>query len=66
MIKNSLISGISKQENKGSVKFQIVNFTNKIRRLTSYLEFHERYIESEFGIWIFFVSTIWSIMNNSL
>ncbi|KAJ8746952.1 hypothetical protein K2173_007720 (mitochondrion) [Erythroxylum novogranatense] len=50
MIKNSLISGISQQENKGSVEFQIVNFTNKIRRLTSHLELHKKDYLSQRGL----------------
>ena len=45
MVKNSFISVISqeeKEESKGSVEFQVVSFTNKIRRLTSHLEFHRK------------------------
>nr|YP_010265367.1 ribosomal protein S15 [Dialyceras coriaceum]UIR97878.1 ribosomal protein S15 [Dialyceras coriaceum] len=45
MIKNAFISVIfqeKKEESKGSVEFQIVNFTNKIRRLTSHLELHRK------------------------
>nr|ANS81359.1 30S ribosomal protein S15 [Ilex wilsonii] len=41
MVKNSFISVTSqeeKKENRGSVEFQVVSFTNKIRRLTSHLE----------------------------
>uniref|UniRef100_A0A8S0X3Z3 Small ribosomal subunit protein uS15c n=1 Tax=Spirodela intermedia TaxID=51605 RepID=A0A8S0X3Z3_SPIIN len=44
---NSFISIISqeqeeKEENKGSVEFQVFSFTNKIRRLTSHLELHKK------------------------
>nr|YP_010163849.1 ribosomal protein S15 [Rhizophora apiculata]QRK25653.1 ribosomal protein S15 [Rhizophora apiculata]UKG23640.1 ribosomal protein S15 [Rhizophora apiculata] len=50
MIKNSFISVISQDENRGSVEFQIVNFTNKIRRLTSHLEFHRKDYLSQRGL----------------
>nr|YP_010892140.1 ribosomal protein S15 [Ludwigia adscendens]WQH58968.1 ribosomal protein S15 [Ludwigia hexapetala]WQH59138.1 ribosomal protein S15 [Ludwigia peploides subsp. montevidensis]WJO89836.1 ribosomal protein S15 [Ludwigia adscendens]WMY92976.1 ribosomal protein S15 [Ludwigia adscendens]WQH59062.1 ribosomal protein S15 [Ludwigia hexapetala] len=53
MVKNSLISVISqeeKEENKGSVEFQVVSFTNKIRRLTSHLEFHRKDYLSQRGL----------------
>nr|QJD22353.1 ribosomal protein S15 [Euphorbia larica] len=53
MVKNSFISVISqkeKDENKGSVEFQIVNFTNKIRRLTSHLELHRKDYLSQRGL----------------
>nr|YP_010283862.1 ribosomal protein S15 [Carallia brachiata]YP_010349557.1 ribosomal protein S15 [Carallia diplopetala]UKZ51016.1 ribosomal protein S15 [Carallia brachiata]UNW51338.1 ribosomal protein S15 [Carallia diplopetala] len=50
MIKNSFISVISQEENRGSVEFQIVNFTNKIRRLTSHLEFHRKDYLSQRGL----------------
>jgi len=53
MVKNSFISVISqeeKNENKGSVEFQIVNFTNKIRRLTSHLELHRKDYSSQRGL----------------
>ncbi|KAF5756367.1 putative ribosomal protein S15 [Helianthus annuus] len=47
MVKNSFISIILKEqeenkENRGSVEFQVVSFTNKIRRLTSQLELHKK------------------------
>nr|YP_009748513.1 ribosomal protein S15 [Vanilla madagascariensis]YP_009748516.1 ribosomal protein S15 [Vanilla madagascariensis]QII90193.1 ribosomal protein S15 [Vanilla madagascariensis]QII90196.1 ribosomal protein S15 [Vanilla madagascariensis] len=45
MVKNSFISIISqeeKEENSGSVEFQLFHFTSKIRRLTSHLELHKR------------------------
>ena len=45
MKQNSFISVISnekKEENRGSVEFQVLCFTNKIRRLTSHLELHKK------------------------
>nr|YP_009229438.1 ribosomal protein S15 [Syagrus coronata]YP_010710033.1 ribosomal protein S15 [Syagrus romanzoffiana]YP_010861401.1 ribosomal protein S15 [Lytocaryum weddellianum]ALT55422.1 ribosomal protein S15 [Syagrus coronata]WCS41329.1 ribosomal protein S15 [Syagrus romanzoffiana]WGM70605.1 ribosomal protein S15 [Syagrus coronata]WGM77448.1 ribosomal protein S15 [Lytocaryum weddellianum] len=53
MIKNSFISVISqeeKEENKGSVEFQVLSFTRKIRRLTSHLELHKRDFLSQRGL----------------
>nr|YP_010865649.1 ribosomal protein S15 [Sanguinaria canadensis]WGT74573.1 ribosomal protein S15 [Sanguinaria canadensis]WGT74640.1 ribosomal protein S15 [Sanguinaria canadensis]WGT74743.1 ribosomal protein S15 [Sanguinaria canadensis]WGT74828.1 ribosomal protein S15 [Sanguinaria canadensis]WGT74913.1 ribosomal protein S15 [Sanguinaria canadensis] len=53
MVKNSLISFISqeiKEENKGSVEFQVFSFTNKIRRLTSHLELHKKDYLSQRGL----------------
>nr|YP_010860457.1 ribosomal protein S15 [Hyphaene coriacea]WGM75225.1 ribosomal protein S15 [Hyphaene coriacea] len=53
MIKNSFISVISqeeKEENKGSVEFQVFSFTSKIRRLTSHLELHKRDFLSQRGL----------------
>ena len=53
MVKNSFISVISKKEKdekKGSVEFQIVSFTNKIRRLTSHLELHRKDYLSQRGL----------------
>ena len=53
MVKNSFISISSqeeKNENKGSIEFQIVNFTNKIRRLTSHLELHRKDYLSQRGL----------------
>nr|YP_010258755.1 ribosomal protein S15 [Heliciopsis lobata]UIX22918.1 ribosomal protein S15 [Heliciopsis lobata] len=55
MVKNSFISIISqekekKEENRGSVEFQIFNFTNKIRRLTSHLELHRKDYLSQRGL----------------
>ncbi|TYJ29327.1 hypothetical protein E1A91_A06G061800v1, partial [Gossypium mustelinum] len=37
-------------KNRGSVEFQIVSFTNKIRRLTSHLELHEKNYLSQRGL----------------
>nr|YP_009975289.1 ribosomal protein S15 [Drypetes hainanensis]QNK04630.1 ribosomal protein S15 [Drypetes hainanensis] len=53
MVKNSFISVTSqeeKEENRGSVEFQIVRFTNKIGRLTSHLELHRKDYSSERGL----------------
>nr|YP_008994129.1 ribosomal protein S15 [Fritillaria taipaiensis]YP_009053826.1 ribosomal protein S15 [Fritillaria cirrhosa]YP_009054274.1 ribosomal protein S15 [Fritillaria hupehensis]YP_009356922.1 ribosomal protein S15 [Fritillaria thunbergii]YP_009357006.1 ribosomal protein S15 [Fritillaria usuriensis]YP_009465541.1 ribosomal protein S15 [Fritillaria meleagroides]YP_009469860.1 ribosomal protein S15 [Fritillaria yuminensis]YP_009470204.1 ribosomal protein S15 [Fritillaria tortifolia]YP_009470287.1 rib len=53
MVKNSFISVIlqdEKEENKGSVEFQIFSFTNKIRRLTSHLELHKKDFLSQRGL----------------
>nr|YP_009577666.1 ribosomal protein S15 [Vatica mangachapoi]YP_009947014.1 ribosomal protein S15 [Vatica guangxiensis]YP_010039679.1 ribosomal protein S15 [Vatica odorata]YP_010207221.1 ribosomal protein S15 [Vatica xishuangbannaensis]YP_010207295.1 ribosomal protein S15 [Vatica rassak]YP_010691023.1 ribosomal protein S15 [Vatica bantamensis]ARO74586.1 ribosomal protein S15 [Vatica odorata]QBG64569.1 ribosomal protein S15 [Vatica mangachapoi]QOH91332.1 ribosomal protein S15 [Vatica guangxiensis]QOY46089. len=53
MKKNSFISVIFQEKNEqnvGSVEFQIVNFTNKIRRLTSHLELHRKDYLSQRGL----------------
>nr|QUB02564.1 ribosomal protein S15 [Rhopalephora scaberrima] len=53
MIKNSFISLIpqeEKKENRGSVEFQVLSFTNKIRRLTSHLELHKKDFLSQRGL----------------
>nr|QUB02732.1 ribosomal protein S15 [Streptolirion volubile] len=53
MIKNSFISLIpqeEKEEDRGSVEFQVLSFTNKIRRLTSHLEFHKKDFISQRGL----------------
>nr|ADD30059.1 ribosomal protein S15 [Ximenia americana] len=53
MVKNSFISVISKEEkeeNRGSVEFQVFSFTNKIRRLTSHLELHRKDYLSQRGL----------------
>nr|AMC32476.1 ribosomal protein S15 [Euphorbia esula] len=53
MVKKAFISVISqkeKDENKGSVEFQIVTFTNKIRRLTLHLELHRKDYLSQRGL----------------
>nr|YP_009975214.1 ribosomal protein S15 [Drypetes diopa]QNK04555.1 ribosomal protein S15 [Drypetes diopa] len=53
MVKDSFISVISqeeKEENRGSVEFQIVRFTNKIGILTSHLELHRKDYSSERGL----------------
>nr|YP_010581292.1 ribosomal protein S15 [Brunellia mexicana]QHB75005.1 ribosomal protein S15 [Brunellia trianae]QHB75082.1 ribosomal protein S15 [Brunellia antioquensis]UZT27613.1 ribosomal protein S15 [Brunellia mexicana] len=53
MVKNAFISVISqeeKEENRGSVEFQIVSFTNKVRKLTSHLELHRKDYLSQRGL----------------
>nr|YP_009318045.1 ribosomal protein S15 [Galinsoga quadriradiata]YP_009747195.1 ribosomal protein S15 [Galinsoga parviflora]AOY41676.1 ribosomal protein S15 [Galinsoga quadriradiata]QII42918.1 ribosomal protein S15 [Galinsoga parviflora] len=55
MVKNAFISIILKEqeenkENSGSVEFQVVSFTNKIRRLTSHLELHKKDYLSQRGL----------------
>ena len=53
MVKSSFISILSqkdKKENKGSVEFQILSFTNKIRKLTSHLELHRKDYLSQRGL----------------
>nr|YP_010882982.1 ribosomal protein S15 [Androsace axillaris]YP_010883068.1 ribosomal protein S15 [Androsace henryi]WIF27566.1 ribosomal protein S15 [Androsace axillaris]WIF27652.1 ribosomal protein S15 [Androsace henryi] len=53
MVKNAFISVISqkeKEENPGSVEFQVFGFTNKIRRLTSHLELHKKDYLSQRGL----------------
>nr|WDE21215.1 ribosomal protein S15 [Impatiens huangyanensis] len=53
MVKISLISVISqkeKEENRGCVEFQVFNFTNKIRILTSHLELHKKDYLSQRGL----------------
>nr|YP_010445294.1 ribosomal protein S15 [Pyankovia brachiata]URS72734.1 ribosomal protein S15 [Salsola affinis]UTJ90795.1 ribosomal protein S15 [Pyankovia brachiata] len=53
MKKNSFISVIShekKEENQGSIEFQVFCFTNKIRRLTSHLELHKKDYSSQRGL----------------
>nr|QQK92922.1 ribosomal protein S15 [Mesua ferrea] len=53
MIKNSFISVISqeeKEEKRGSVEFQIISFTNKIRKLSSHFELHRKDYLSQRGL----------------
>nr|YP_010492361.1 ribosomal protein S15 [Astartoseris triquetra]UWM94789.1 ribosomal protein S15 [Astartoseris triquetra] len=55
MVKNSFISIIFQEqeenkENRGSVEFQVVSFTNKIRRLTSHLQLHKKDYLSQRGL----------------
>nr|YP_010171472.1 ribosomal protein S15 [Gaultheria griffithiana]YP_010171490.1 ribosomal protein S15 [Gaultheria griffithiana]YP_010238546.1 ribosomal protein S15 [Gaultheria fragrantissima]YP_010238567.1 ribosomal protein S15 [Gaultheria fragrantissima]YP_010352435.1 ribosomal protein S15 [Gaultheria nummularioides]YP_010352455.1 ribosomal protein S15 [Gaultheria nummularioides]YP_010691832.1 ribosomal protein S15 [Gaultheria semi-infera]YP_010691852.1 ribosomal protein S15 [Gaultheria semi-infera]YP_01 len=53
MVKNSFISVISqkeKEENQGSVEFQVFSFTNKIKRLSSHLELHKKDYSSQRGL----------------
>ncbi|KAG4121948.1 hypothetical protein ERO13_D11G237260v2, partial [Gossypium hirsutum] len=39
-----------KEENRGFVEFQIVSFTNKIRRLSSHLELYKKDYLSQKGL----------------
>ncbi|KAK3436988.1 hypothetical protein EUGRSUZ_C01838 [Eucalyptus grandis] len=39
-----------KEENRGSIEFQVFCFTNKIRRLTSHLELHRKDYLSQRGL----------------
>ena len=53
MVKNPFIPVISqekKEENPGSVEFQVFSFTTKIRRLTSHLELHKKDSSSQRGL----------------
>ena len=53
MVKKSFIPVISqekKEENLGSIEFQVLNFTNKIRRLTSHLKLHRKDYLSQRGL----------------
>nr|QGT34111.1 ribosomal protein S15 [Chamaesium wolffianum] len=53
MIKNPFSIIILKEENKdnkGSVEFQVVSFTNRIRRLTSHLELNKKDYLSQRGL----------------
>lgn len=53
MVKNLLISVITqeeKEENSGSVEFQVFHFTNKIRKLTLHLKLHKRDFLSQRGL----------------
>nr|YP_010510760.1 ribosomal protein S15 [Echium plantagineum]UHA56139.1 ribosomal protein S15 [Echium plantagineum] len=50
MVKNTFISVISQEENKGSVEFQVFGFTNKIRKLTSHLQLHKKDYLSQRGL----------------
>lgn len=50
MVKKKFISVISEEENRGSSEFQVFSFTNKIRRLTSHLEFHRKDYLSQRGL----------------
>nr|QEV84547.1 ribosomal protein S15 [Hexalectris spicata]QEV84685.1 ribosomal protein S15 [Hexalectris spicata]QEV84996.1 ribosomal protein S15 [Hexalectris spicata]QEV85133.1 ribosomal protein S15 [Hexalectris spicata] len=53
MVKNSFISVITqeeKEENSGSIEFQVFHFTSKIRILTSHLELHKRDFLSQRGL----------------
>nr|AYW12115.1 ribosomal protein S15 [Burmannia disticha] len=53
MIKDSfslVFSQEEKKENKGSIEFQILSLTNKIRKLTLHLELHKKDFLSQKGL----------------
>nr|QFG71263.1 ribosomal protein S15 [Mammillaria zephyranthoides] len=53
MTKKSFISVISheeKEENRGSIEFQVFCFSKKIKRLTSHLKLHKKDYSSQRGI----------------
>nr|WDA92215.1 ribosomal protein S15 [Corydalis incisa]WDA92218.1 ribosomal protein S15 [Corydalis incisa] len=50
MVKNTFISGISQEENKGSVEFQVFSFTNKLKKVTSHLKLHKKDYLSQRGL----------------
>nr|YP_010942313.1 ribosomal protein S15 [Persicaria nepalensis]WKN52121.1 ribosomal protein S15 [Persicaria nepalensis]WLS53031.1 ribosomal protein S15 [Persicaria nepalensis] len=50
MTKTAFSSVISQEENKGSVEFQVLCFTNKIGRLSSHLELHKKDYSSQRGL----------------
>nr|YP_010489761.1 ribosomal protein S15 [Koenigia cyanandra]UWM11317.1 ribosomal protein S15 [Koenigia cyanandra]UWM11402.1 ribosomal protein S15 [Koenigia cyanandra] len=50
MLKNSFMSVISPEEKKGSVEFQVLSFTNRIRKLSSHLELHKKDYSSQRGL----------------
>nr|YP_009111542.1 ribosomal protein S15 [Erodium crassifolium]AHH24754.1 ribosomal protein S15 [Erodium crassifolium] len=51
MVKTPSISVISQEEkNRGSVEFQVFNFTNKIQRISSHLKFHRKDYLSQRGL----------------
>lgn len=53
MVKRGFVSILlqeENQENKGSVEFQVINFTNKIRKLTSHFELHKKDYLSQRGL----------------
>nr|YP_010165326.1 ribosomal protein S15 [Rumex nepalensis]QFS00139.1 ribosomal protein S15 [Rumex japonicus]QGX06810.1 ribosomal protein S15 [Rumex crispus]UFH78180.1 ribosomal protein S15 [Rumex dentatus]UUL97462.1 ribosomal protein S15 [Rumex acetosa]QGW36441.1 ribosomal protein S15 [Rumex japonicus] len=50
MTKNAFMSVILQEEKKGSVEFQVLCFTNQIRRLSSHLELHKKDYSSQRGL----------------
>nr|YP_010712991.1 ribosomal protein S15 [Corydalis ledebouriana]WDA93736.1 ribosomal protein S15 [Corydalis ledebouriana] len=50
MVKNTFISVISQEENKGSVEFQVLSFTNKLKKVTSHLKLHKKDYLSQRGL----------------
>jgi small subunit ribosomal protein S15 len=50
MIKNAFISGISQEEKRGSLEFQIISLNNKIIKISSHLELHRKDYLSQRGL----------------
>lgn len=50
MVKNSSISVLSQEEKRGSIEFQILSLTNRIRKLSSHLELHRKDYLSQRGL----------------
>nr|YP_010475797.1 ribosomal protein S15 [Corydalis retingensis]YP_010475798.1 ribosomal protein S15 [Corydalis retingensis]UVH70084.1 ribosomal protein S15 [Corydalis retingensis]UVH70085.1 ribosomal protein S15 [Corydalis retingensis] len=50
MVKSTFISVISQEENKGSVEFQVLSFTNKLKKVTSHLKLHKKDYLSQRGL----------------
>nr|YP_010575537.1 ribosomal protein S15 [Corydalis platycarpa]YP_010711747.1 ribosomal protein S15 [Corydalis heterocarpa]UZM11214.1 ribosomal protein S15 [Corydalis platycarpa]WDA92402.1 ribosomal protein S15 [Corydalis heterocarpa]WDA93304.1 ribosomal protein S15 [Corydalis platycarpa] len=50
MVKNTFISVISQEESKGSVEFQVLSFTNKLKKVTSHLKLHKKDYLSQRGL----------------
>nr|YP_010711183.1 ribosomal protein S15 [Fumaria officinalis]YP_010711185.1 ribosomal protein S15 [Fumaria officinalis]WDA91746.1 ribosomal protein S15 [Fumaria officinalis]WDA91748.1 ribosomal protein S15 [Fumaria officinalis] len=50
MVKSAFISVILQEESKGSVEFQVLSFTNKIKKLTSHLKLHKKDYLSQRGL----------------
>nr|YP_010950947.1 ribosomal protein S15 [Corydalis heracleifolia]WML68936.1 ribosomal protein S15 [Corydalis heracleifolia]DBA09112.1 TPA_asm: ribosomal protein S15 [Corydalis heracleifolia] len=50
MVKSAFISVISQEESKGSVEFQVLSFTNKIKKVTSHLKLHKKDYLSQRGL----------------
>ena len=46
----NILGFMVKEENRGSVEFQVFSFTNKIQRLSSHLELHKKDFLSERGL----------------
>nr|YP_010474554.1 ribosomal protein S15 [Corydalis trachycarpa]UVH68841.1 ribosomal protein S15 [Corydalis trachycarpa] len=50
MVKRTSISVISQEENRGSVEFQVVSFTKKLKKVTSHLKLHKKDYLSQRGL----------------
>nr|YP_010422434.1 ribosomal protein S15 [Corydalis lathyrophylla]USG57770.1 ribosomal protein S15 [Corydalis lathyrophylla] len=50
MVKGTFISVISQEENRGSVEFQVVSFTKKLKKVTSHLKLHKKDYLSQRGL----------------